>query len=182
MRASFLVFLALMNMANHVLSTTDLFFLSASLHHGPDDGIPPLTAAELVERAHEKALASYQGEGAIQQVSRWNDVVRCTPVYRGSPLCYEATIYSRASFVQKEYVADDWQVRVNGTSLAHQTRTGKCTQQNWNEAQQNALKEAEFACHGDVVNKPSKVTQTAERFLDTWYDECTYTATFSCQR
>lgn len=182
MRSRIFLCLSLFCLSNYVLGTTDLIFLRAEVSHNPDDGVAPPTTDDMLNKAHQQALKNYAPD-SLQQVSNWQDYVHyCHPIYRGSSQCYEAGVSARASFIPKEKFNDDWQARVRGSSKAYENIGGKCSPKDWSDARHEAEKDAVFACNGPIINEPMNVERKSSQFLDTYYQECTYTATFKCSK
>lgn len=171
-----------MSVSGYVLGgAVELFYLRAYVEHSPNDGVEPPTKAELIEKAHRTALSKYPDPQALFQVSPWTDVVSCEPVFRGSPRCYQGTVFSKATFVRKDEINAPRQVRVSGKSMAYDSPEGKCIERDWANARMKAEHEAEFACNDAIIKTPINVEQRSEQHLDTWYDQSTYVATFNCE-
>lgn len=152
------------------LGSSNLKVVAGRSSHNPDEGIPPQTLTKLIALAHERAIDKLgNNRDDFIQISPWHDEIDCKPVYRGSPDCYSASIQSKASFILKQNYEDVWQVDTEGFEPYAST------------AYQEALREAQLACNGQVVLPPTNVTtREIEDAGERGHYWTLYKATFQC--
>jgi hypothetical protein len=173
---SFISILALA--ASVSVNAADLMIVEGTSQHGPEDGVPPISKAELIARAQVVALNQLDNAANYERVSEWKTKIECEPIFATSDLCYKGRAVAKASFVHKDSRNETWEVKVFVTAHGHTSEPSK-----WSFLQGEAAKEAEFLCGERMVSSPF----FTDEHLSTGSPEATcqsyaMTAHFRCEK